>query len=84
LLFNHDCPNTLFSFKNQRFLHQVVAESLSERRERGYTISIEIISGTWHNVMNRSRRGTELYHDNEDYELFLTLDQETWVKFQRK
>ena len=26
--------------------------------------------GVWHHVMNRSRRGTRLYLDNEGYELF--------------
>ncbi len=33
--------------------------------------------GAWHHVMNRSRSGTELYCDKEDYELFLSLVQET-------
>ena len=33
--------------------------------------------GAWHHVMNRSRSGTDLYRNKEDYELFLSLVQET-------
>ena len=29
--------------------------------------------GAWHHVMNRARKGYELFHDREDYELFLSL-----------
>lgn len=33
--------------------------------------------GAWHHVMNRSRKGIILYHDDEDFLLFLSLIQET-------
>ncbi len=33
--------------------------------------------GAWHHVMNRSRKGTILYHDEEDFLLFLSLVRET-------
>ncbi len=37
--------------------------------------------GAWHHVMNRARRGSELYHDDEDYKVFLSLIQETSAIF---
>jgi REP element-mobilizing transposase RayT len=38
--------------------------------------------GAWHHVMNRARRGYDLYLDNEDYEVFLSLLKETAALFQ--
>jgi len=37
--------------------------------------------GTWHHVMNRARLGYELFHDKDDYELFLFLLHEASAMF---
>jgi REP element-mobilizing transposase RayT len=38
--------------------------------------------GAWHHVMNRARRGYDLFLDKEDYELFISLLKETAGLFQ--
>ena len=41
-------------------------------------------SGAWYHVMNRGRRGEDIFSDREDYQLFLALLQETSEMFDVK